>query len=216
MADANRWPDLHLVDHPLVQHKLTLMRMAETPTIGFKQLLREISLLMGYEVTRELPLKSETINTPLQSMDAPYLDGRKPVIIPILRAGLGMSEGVSELIPSARIGHIGLYRDPKTKQPQQYFLKLPSLTNRLVIVCDPMLATGHSAAHAVNLLLEHGAEFYNIRFLSLLAAPEGLDYFCTQHSGVKIYTAAIDDCLNEKAYILPGLGDAGDRLFGTK
>ena len=192
------------------------MRRKDTPTALFRSLLREISLLMGYEITRQLPVGEQTIRTPLVSMQAPVLDGRKPVIVPILRAGLGMADGLTELIPSARVGHIGLVRDPETRQPVEYFVKLPNMDGRLVIVCDPLLATGNSAVHAVRVLLDHSVEMQNIRFLSLLAAPEGLATFFGQYPHVPVYTAAIDTKLNDEAYILPGLGDAGDRLYGTK
>lgn len=215
-AIKTRWPMLKHVDHPLIQHKLSLMRDVKTSTIEFRNLLKEISMLMGYEVTHDLPLRHAEIETPMEHMRAPFMDGLKPAIIPILRAGLGMSDGLIELIPGARIGHIGLFRDHDTKLPQQYFVKLPALEERLVILCDPMLATGHSAAYAVKLLIEHGAQPVNIRFMSLLAAPEGLDAFFDACPDVKLFTAAIDRCLNDNAYIMPGLGDAGDRLFGTK
>lgn len=209
-------PTLHIVDHPLVQHKLSWMRRTDTPTSLFSTLLREIALLMGYEITRSVPLTQETIETPLESMRAPVLAGRKPAIVPILRAGLGMADGLQQLMPSARVGHIGLYRDPVTKRPKEYYVKLPELTGRLIILTDPMLATGHSAAHAVNVLLDAGAEEQNIRFMSLIAAPEGVKVFAEAHPSVAIYTGGLDDRLDENAYIRPGLGDAGDRLFGTR
>lgn len=208
--------NLFVLDHPLIQHKLTLLRRKETPTGLFRQLLREISLLMGYELTRPLPLTTERIETPLMEMDAPILSGRKPVIVPILRAGLGMTEGLHELIPNARVGHIGLYRDPETKRPVEYYSKLPEPTGRLAILVDPMLATGHSVCYAVDLLNERGYADQNIRLMVLVAAPEGVRAVESEHPQVQIFAAALDERLNEKAYIVPGLGDAGDRLFGTK
>ncbi|MCH8154101.1 MAG: uracil phosphoribosyltransferase [Proteobacteria bacterium] len=204
-----------LVDHPLVQHKLALMRRKETRTAEFRQLLREIALLLGYEVTRDLPLTSEDIETPLTKMTAPRLEGKKMVLVSILRAGNGLLEGMLELIPSARIGHIGLYRDPETLVAVEYYFKVPrDLSDRLVIVVDPMLATGNSAVAAVGRLKEEGAN--NIKFVCLLAAPEGIQAFSEAHPDVHIITAAIDDRLNDHGYIVPGLGDAGDRLYGTK
>jgi uracil phosphoribosyltransferase len=207
---------LFVLDHPLIQHKLTLMRRKDTPTGLFRQLLREISLLMGYELTRPMPLTTERIATPIAEMDAPLLSGRKPVIVSILRAGLGMAEGLHELMPSAREGHIGLYRDPKTHKPVEYYCKLPEAEGRLAIVVDPMLATGNSLRHAIDLLNRHGFADQNIRLMVLVAAPEGVANVEAGHPQVQIYTAALDEKLNEKAYIVPGLGDAGDRLFGTK
>ncbi|MCH8199781.1 MAG: uracil phosphoribosyltransferase [Chloroflexi bacterium] len=204
-----------LVDHPLVQHKLALMRRKETRTAEFRQLLREIALLLGYEVTRDLPLTSEDIETPLTKMTAPRLEGKKMVLVSILRAGNGLLEGMLELIPSARVGHIGLYRDPETLVAVEYYFKVPrDLSDRLVIVVDPMLATGNSAVAAVGRLKEEGAN--NIKFVCLLAAPEGIQAFSEAHPDVHIITAAIDDRLNDHGYIMPGLGDAGDRLYGTK
>ena len=204
-----------LVDHPLVQHKLALMRRKETRTAEFRQLLREIALLLGYEVTRDLPLTSEDIETPLTKMTAPRLEGKKMVLVSILRAGNGLLEGMLELIPSARVGHIGLYRDPETLVAVEYYFKVPrDLSDRLVIVVDPMLATGNSAVAAVGRLKEEGAN--NIKFVCLLAAPEGIQAFGEAHPDVHIITAAIDDRLNDHGYIVPGLGDAGDRLYGTK
>lgn len=216
MQSHPEFPCLHVVDHPLVQHKLTLMRKVETPTSQFRQLLKEIALLMGYEITRHVPLTTEKIETPLQTMDAPVLAGRKPAIVSILRAGLGMVDGLHALMPGAREGHVGLYRDPETKRPHEYYVKLPEPGGRLFILCDPMLATGHSAVHAMDVLIRHGVEAHNIRFMSLVAAPEGIRVFQEHHPDVHIYTASLDEKLNEKAYIVPGLGDAGDRLFGTK
>lgn len=206
---------LTIVDHPLVQHKLTLMREKDTSTAGFRQLLREISLLLAYEVTRELPMTTRAIETPLCEMDAPVLAGRKLVLVSILRAGNGLLDGMLDLIPSARVGFVGLYRDEATLQPVQYYCKLPGeLDNRLVIAVDPMLATGNSSAAAVDLIKKAGAT--DIRFLCLLAAPEGVARMKEAHPDVPIVTAALDERLNEKGYIVPGLGDAGDRMFGTK
>jgi uracil phosphoribosyltransferase len=206
---------LTIVDHPLVQHKLTLMRDKTTSTNSFRQLLREISLLLAYEVTRELPLTTSKIETPLEEMDAPLLEGKKLALISILRAGNGLLDGILELIPAARVGFVGLYRDEKTLQPVQYYFKVPdNLGDRMVIAVDPMLATGNSSAAAVDLLKNAGAT--NIRFLCLLAAPEGVARMKQAHPDVPIVTAALDSRLNEKGYIVPGLGDAGDRMFGTK
>lgn len=206
---------LTIVDHPLVQHKLTLMRRKETSTAGFRQLLREISQLLAYEVTRSLPMTTQAIETPLMEVDAPVLAGRKLALISILRAGNGLLDGMLELIPSARVGFIGLYRDEKTLQPVKYYFKVPEqLDQRLSIVVDPMLATGNSSVAAVSMLKEAGAR--DIRFLCLLAAPEGVARMADAHPDVPVVTAALDERLNDKGYILPGLGDAGDRMFGTK
>ncbi|WP_118137185.1 uracil phosphoribosyltransferase [Oceanicella sp. SM1341] len=206
---------LTIVDHPLVQHKLTLMRDKATSTAGFRQLLREISLLLAYEVTRDLPMTTMTVDTPLQEMEAPVLKGKKLALVSILRAGNGLLDGVLELIPSARVGFVGLYRDEETLQPVQYYFKVPGdLADRPVIAVDPMLATGNSSAAAVQLLKDAGAT--DIRFLCLLAAPEGVARMKEAHPDVRIITASLDKRLNEKGYILPGLGDAGDRMFGTK
>lgn len=216
MRRHSDFPSLHIVDHPLVQHKLSWMRKLDTPTAMFRQLLKEIALLMGYEVTRHVPMTTERIETPLAPMDAAVLAGRKPAVVPILRAGLGMASGLVELIPGAREGHIGLYRDPETHEPREYYVKLPDTAGRLFILVDPMLATGNSAVHAVDVLNAHGVEDQNIRFMALVAAPEGVKVFAGAHPDVPIYVAGLDSHLNEKAYIVPGLGDAGDRLFGTK
>ena len=208
-------PHLTVVDHPLVQHKLTLMRDKSTSTAGFRQLLREISLLLAYEITRELPVATTRIETPLQAMDAPVLEGKKLALVSILRAGNGLLDGILELIPSARVGFVGLYRDEATLQPVQYYFKVPEgLEDRMVIAVDPMLATGNSSAAAVKLLKDAGAT--NIRFLCLLAAPEGLKRMQEAHPDVPIVTASVDRGLTAKGYITPGLGDAGDRMFGTK
>lgn len=206
---------LTVVDHPLVQHKLTIMRDKGTPTAVFRQLLREISQLLAYEVTRGLPMTTKEIETPMQTMSAPTLDGKKLALISILRAGNGLLDGVLELIPSARVGFVGLYRDEETLKPVQYYFKVPeALDDRLVIAVDPMLATGNSSVAAIDLLKESGAT--NIRFLCLLAAPEGVARMREAHPDVPIVTAALDEKLNEVGYIVPGLGDAGDRMFGTK
>ncbi len=208
-------PHLTVVRHPLVQHKLTHMRMHDTPTPVFRQLLREISQLLAYEVTREMPVVSRRIDTPLCPMDAPVLDGPEPALISILRAGNGLLDGVLELIPQARVGFVGLYRDEATLQPVQYYFKVPEgLADRMVFVVDPMLATGNSSAAAVDLLKKAGAK--NLRFLCLLAAPEGVARMHEAHPDVPIVTAALDDRLDDRGYIVPGLGDAGDRMFGTK
>ncbi len=208
-------PHVIVVDHPLVQHKLTLMREKDTSTASFRQLLREISLLLAYEVTRELPMTTKRIETPLREMDAPVIEGKKLALVSILRAGNGLLDGILELIPAARVGFIGLYRDHETLQPVQYYFKVPTqLEDRIVIVVDPMLATGNSSAAAVDLLKQAGAT--NIRFLCLLAAPEGIARMKAAHPDVPIVTAAVDSHLNQLGYIVPGLGDAGDRMFGTK
>lgn len=215
MRTDPRFPNLFILDHPLIQHKLSHMRDRQTSTRTFRNLLREITLLMGYEITRELPLTTERIETPLAAMDAPVIAGKKVAVVPVLRAGLGMAEGLMELIPSARQGHLGLYRG-EGNQPVEYYVRLPELAGRTVIVCDPMLATGNSAAHAVQVLRDRGVPSSAIRFLALVAAPEGVEVFGRQHPDVPVYVAALDDRLDENAYIVPGLGDAGDRIFGTK
>ncbi len=204
-----------IVNHPLVQHKLTLMRDKNAPTAHFRQLLREIALLLTYEVTRDLPLTTMTIETPLAKMESPILQGKKPVFASILRAGNGLLEGMLDLVPSARVAHIGIYRDPKTLEPHEYYFKAPDdIADRLTIVVDPMLATANSASAAINRLKARGAK--DIRFVCLLAAPEGIARFQKAQPGIPIYTAAIDEHLNDHGYIVPGLGDAGDRLYGTK
>ncbi len=205
---------LHIVDHPLVQHKLSLMRKKETSTKKFRELLKEISFFLGYEITRDFKLTYEEIETPLAKMNAPKISGKKVVIAPILRAGLGMVEGLTSLIPSARVGHIGMYRDEETCKPVFYYYKMPAEKSRLVIVTDPMLATGGSACDAITRLKEDG--YKNIRLMCLVAAPEGVKAVTEQHPDVDIYLAALDERLNERNYIVPGLGDAGDRIFGTK
>lgn len=204
-----------VVDHPLVQHKLTLLRQKETPTGEFRRVVREISLLLAYEAMRHLPLETVAIETPLEPMQAQALSGKKLCFVSILRAGAGILDGMLDLVPSARVGHIGLYRDHTTLEAVEYYLKLPDdIARRMVIVVDPMLATGHSAAAAVHRLKQAGAT--QINFVCLLAAPEGLRTFRNEHPDVPVFTAAIDRQLDENGYIRPGLGDAGDRLFGTK
>ena len=207
MQQVDEFPNLFILDHPLIQHKLTHMRNVTTSTRTFRQLLREIALLMGYEVTRNLPLTE---------MDAPVIAGKKLAIVPILRAGAGMADGLLELVPGARVGHIGLYRDPETKKPHEYLVKLPEVEGRTFILVDPMLATGNSAAHAVAVLNARGVPDSDILFLALVGAPEGMRAFNRRHAAVNVYVASLDSHLNEQAYIVPGLGDAGDRLFGTK
>jgi uracil phosphoribosyltransferase len=204
-----------VVDHPLVQHKLTLMRSVDTPSTQFRQLLRETSLLLGFDALRDLELTTKTVQTPLAEMEAPVLKGKKLVFVSILRAGNGLLDGLLDLVPSARVGHIGLYRDPETLEAIQYYLKLPvDISNRKVIAVDPMLATANSAIAAITRLKEAGAS--DIVFVCLLAAPEGIEAFGRAHPEVPIITAAIDSHLNDHGYIVPGLGDAGDRLYGTK
>ncbi len=205
---------LHIIDHPLVLHKLSIMRDKNTSTMKFRELLKEISMLMGYEITRDFPLAFEEIETPLMPMRAPKIAGKKVVIVPILRAGLGMVEGLTQLMPSARIGHIGLYRDETTCQPVFYYYKMPEGKERMVLLTDPMLATGGSACDAIARLKADG--YTQIRLVCLVASPQGVAKVEEQHPDVDIYLASLDEGLNEKSYILPGLGDAGDRIFGTK
>ena len=207
--------NLTRIDHPLIAHKLSLMRDKTTPAAIFRQLLREISLLMAYEVLRDLPLTTHPIDTPLEAMDAPFLAGKKLVLVSILRAGNGLLDGMLDLIPSARVGHIGLYRDPQTLAAVEYYLKLPAdVAERPVILVDPMLATGNSVSAAVARLKQHGCR--DIRFVCLLAAPAGIAALATAHPDIRVFTAAIDSHLNDHGYIVPGLGDAGDRMYGTK
>ncbi len=206
---------LHIINHPMVQHKLSIMRNKETGSKDFRQLLKEISLLMGYEVTRDIPLDPIEIETPICKTTARQVSGRKLAIVPILRAGLGMVEGLLELVPVARVGHIGLYRNEETHEPVVYYSKLPEdINTRMVIVTDPMLATGGSASDALTMLKEKGCT--NIRLMCLVGVPEGIERVQREHPDIDIYLAAVDDHLNENAYIVPGLGDAGDRIFGTK
>ena len=206
--------NLHVIDHPLITHKLSIMRNKKTGSKDFRELLNEIALLMGYELTRDLPLEDVTIETPITKMTAKMVSGKKLAIVPILRAGLGMVEGIQTLVPVAKVGHIGLYRDPETHKPVEYYCKLPTdIEERIVILVDPMLATGGSAVDALTMLKDKGCK--NIRFMCLVASPEGVAKVEEAHPDVPIYTAALDECLNEHAYIVPGLGDAGDRIFVT-
>ncbi len=204
-----------VIEHPLIQHKLTLMRDVDTGSKDFRELLNEISLLMGYELTRDLPLEEVEIETPLTKMKAKKISGKKLAIVPILRAGIGMVDGMLELVPVAKVGHIGLYRDPETHAPVEYYCKLPQdIGERIVILLDPMLATGGSASDAITMMKQRGVK--NIRFMCLVASPEGVKKVQHDHPDINIFAAALDERLNEHAYIVPGLGDAGDRLFGTK
>lgn len=216
MKQDSRFPNLFILNHPLIQHKLSHMRASDTSTRTFRELLREITLLMGYEITRDLPLTTREIETPLVTMEAPVIAGKKLAIVPILRAGVGMSDGLLELVPSARVGHIGVFRDPETHKPVEYLVRLPDLAERTFILCDPMVATGNSAVYAVDVLKNRGVTDAQIIFLALVAAPEGVKVFQDAHPGVKMYVASLDSHLNDHAYIVPGLGDAGDRIFGTK
>ncbi len=205
---------LHIINHPLITHKLSIMRNKKTGSKDFRELLNEIAMLMGYELTRDLPLEDVTIETPIQKMKAKMISGKKLAIVPILRAGLGMVDGLQSLVPVAKVGHIGLYRDPETHKPVEYYCKLPhDIEDRIVILVDPMLATGGSASDALTMLKARGCK--SIRFMCLVAAPEGVKKVQDDHPDVDIYTAALDECLNDHAYIVPGLGDAGDRIFGT-
>ena len=207
--------EVRVIDHPLVQHKLTLMRRRDTPTAKFRALMREVALLLGYEVTRDLALTTQAVETPLETMTAPVLAGKKLVLVSILRAGNGLLEGMLDLMPAARVGHIGLYRDPVTLMAVEYYFKVPEdLEDREVIAVDPMLATAHSSIAAVHRLKEAGAKA--IKLVCLVAAPEGLEAFAHDHPDVPVFTAAVDERLDDHGYIRPGLGDAGDRLYGTK
>jgi uracil phosphoribosyltransferase len=204
-----------IVSHPLVQHKLTYMRMESTPSAEFRRLLREVSMLLAYEVTRDLPLTNIEVNSPLMTCQSPVIEGKKIVLISILRAGNGILDGMLELIPSARVGHIGLYRDPHTLRPVEYYFKVPpDIAQRDVIVVDPMLATGNSAAAAISRI--KSVKPHSIKFVCLIASPEGIDLFCDEHPDVPVFTASVDEKLDEHGYIVPGLGDAGDRIYGTK
>ena len=204
---------LYITNHPLIQHKLTIMRKRETGTLEFRELLKEIGMLMGYEVCRDFPLKEVAIETPMQKMIAHELDGKKVAVVPILRAGLGMVDGLLTLIPADKVGHIGMYRDEKTHEPVFYYYKMPEGKDRMVILTDPMLATGGSACDAIKRLKDDG--YTHIRMVCLVASPQGVERLQREHPDVDIYTAALDDGLNKDCYILPGLGDAGDRIFGT-
>lgn len=205
---------VQVMDHPLIQHKVTLMRKKETGSKDFRNLLEEITMLMGYEITRDLPLEDAEIETPVAKMMGKQISGKKLGIVPVLRAGLGMVQGMLNLIPTAKVGHIGLYRDPQTLEPVEYYCKLPDVEDRDFIIVDPMLATGGSASAAIMLLKEKGIK--NIKLMCLVAAPEGVQKVNADHPDVRIYVAALDDKLNDQGYIVPGLGDAGDRIFGTK
>lgn len=206
---------VHIIDHPLITHKLSIMRNKKTGSKDFRELLGEIAMLMGYELTRDLPLEDVTIETPITKTKAKMISGKKLAIVPILRAGLGMVDGLLELVPVAKVGHIGLYRDPETHNPVEYYCKLPNdIEDRIVILVDPMLATGGSACDALAMLKKHGCR--NIRFMALVGAPEGVKRVQEEHPDVDIFIAALDEYLNDHAYIVPGLGDAGDRIFGTK
>ena len=212
---AKTMSTLHIIDHPLIQHKLTIMRDKSTGTKYFRELLNEISLLMGYEITRDLPLQDVEIETPITKMTGKAIAGKTLAIVPVLRAGLGMVDGLIDLVPVAKVGHIGLYRDPDTHEPVEYYCKLPSdIEHRIVIITDPMLATGGSASDAIAKLKARGCA--NIKLMCLVGAPEGVARVQEDHPDVDIYIAALDECLNDHAYIVPGLGDAGDRIFGTK
>ena len=215
MLQLKEFPNLYIVDHPVIQDKLTSLRKTETPTSQFRSLLEEISHLMAYPVTESLSTKQIEIETPLVKASMPVLDIEGIVVVPILRAGLGMVSGLLKIFPDAAIGHIGVYRDHDTHEPVEYVVRLPEFKNQIYLLVDPMLATGHSSAYAAGLLLKHGVPAENIIFMSLLAAPEGVKAFHKAHPNIRIYTASLDSHLNEKAYIVPGLGDAGDRMFGT-
>ena len=217
MEGESKMGNFHVLDHPLIQHKLTMIRQKDCGTKVFREVVNEISMLMAYEVSRDLPLEDVEIETPLVKTTLKTLAGKKVAIIPILRAGLGMVDGILELIPAAKIGHVGMYRDHDTLQPVEYFVKLPSdISERQLFVVDPMLATGGSAVAAIDALLKRGAQPNSIKFCCLVAAPEGVKVLQDAHPEIDIYAAALDERLNENGYILPGLGDAGDRLFGTK
>jgi len=216
MRSFAEYPNFFCVDHPLVQHKLSQMRDVSCDARGFRSLLREISLLIGYEILRDLPTELRRIRTPLKEMDAPALATPTPCIVPVLRAGLGMADGLLDLIPAAQVGHIGVYRDHKTKKPIEYLVRLPKNIGQYFYVVDPMLATGNSLVHVCDVLLRHGILPEKISVMALVAAPEGVKEFAAHHPTIRVYCAALDENLNADAYIVPGLGDAGDRLFGTE
>lgn len=209
------YPNVHIFDHPLIKHKISMLRDKNTGTNEFRQLTEEIAMLMGYEALRDLPLEEIEVETPIEKCMTPVVSGRKPAVVPILRAGLGMVSGILALVPAAKVGHIGMYRDEITHLPQEYYCKLPKpIEERTIIVTDPMLATGGSAVDAINQIKSHGGQ--NIKFMSIIAAPEGLKNLAETHPDIQIYVGQLDRCLNENAYICPGLGDAGNRIFGTK
>ena len=211
----NGQKNIIVFDHPLLKHKITMMRKKETGTNEFRKMVEEIAVLMGFEALNDLPLEYVEIETPIEKCESPVIAGKKLAIVPILRAGLGMVEGILELVPTAKVGHIGLYRDPRTHEPHEYYCKLPAnIDQRLIVVTDPMLATGGSAIAAVDYIKKYGGK--HIKFLSIIAAPEGIEALAKAHPDIQIYCAQVDRCLNENAYICPGLGDAGDRIFGTK
>ena len=211
----NGQKNIIVFDHPLLKHKITMMRKKETGTNEFRKMVEEIAVLMGFEALNDLPLEYVEIETPIEKCESPVIAGKKLAIVPILRAGLGMVEGILELVPTAKVGHIGMYRDPKTHEPHEYYCKLPAnIDQRLIVVTDPMLATGGSAIAAVDYIKKYGGK--HIKFLSIIAAPEGIEALAKAHPDIQIYCAQVDRCLNENAYICPGLGDAGDRIFGTK
>ncbi|MDY6325213.1 MAG: uracil phosphoribosyltransferase [Catonella sp.] len=213
--DNNFGPNVHILDHPLLTHKISLLRDKNTGTNEFRSLVEEIGMLMGFEALSDLPTQDVEIETPIEKATVKMLAGRKLAIVPILRAGLGMVSGLTSLVPSAKIGHIGMYRDPETHEPVEYFCKLPDpIEERTIVICDPMCATGGSAIDAINLIKKHGGKM--IKFICIIAAPEGLKKLAAAHPDVQIYVGNLDRCLNENAYICPGLGDAGDRIFGTK
>ena len=211
----NGQKNIIVFDHPLLKHKITMMRKKDTGTSEFRKMVEEIAVLMGFEALNDLPLEYVEIETPIEKCESPVISGKKLAIVPILRAGLGMVNGILELVPTAKVGHIGLYRDPSTHEPHEYYCKLPSnIDQRLIVVTDPMLATGGSAIAAVDFIKKYGGK--QIKFLSIIAAPEGIEALAKAHPDIQIYCAQVDRCLNEHAYICPGLGDAGDRIFGTK
>ena len=216
MRQFPEFPNFHCVDHPLIQHKLTQMRETSCGAFGFRGLLREISMLIGFEISRGLQLTTRRIRTPMTEMTAPTLAGPDPCIVPVLRAGLGMAEGLLDLMPTAQVGHIGVYRDHVTKQPVEYLVRLPKNAGQPFFVVDPMLATGNSLVHACGVLVQHGIAPEKIRVMALVAAPEGLRRFFSQYPDIKVYAAALDEKLDGNAYIIPGLGDAGDRMYGTE
>jgi uracil phosphoribosyltransferase len=216
MKSYAAYPTFFCVDHPLIQHKLTQMREEQCKSFGFRTMLREISMLIGYELSRDLPMKTRHIRTPITDMDAPTLAAPDPCIVPVLRAGLGMAEGLLDLIPTAQVGHIGVYRDHETKKPVEYLVRLPKNIGQHFFVVDPMLATGNSLIHVCDVLISHGVSPGMISIMALVAAPEGVKEFSSHHPTIRIYCAALDEKLNANAYIVPGLGDAGDRLYGTE